>query len=42
MREAIQAIAVHPDYGNPSNDIGAYLLEQGKLDEAVTWLVKVT
>lgn len=34
------AIDLDPDYGNPYNDIGAYLIEQGKLDEAVPWLEK--
>ncbi len=35
-----QALDLDPDYGNPYNDIGAYLIEQGKLDEAVPWLEK--
>jgi len=29
---------VDPDFGNPYNDIGCYLMQQGKLDEAVPWL----
>jgi Tfp pilus assembly protein PilF len=32
------AIAVDPDFGNPYNDIGAYLIELGRDEEAVTWL----
>jgi Tfp pilus assembly protein PilF len=32
------AIDVDPDFGNPYNDIGAYLIEQGKPDEAFSWL----
>jgi Tfp pilus assembly protein PilF len=32
------AIEVDPDFGNPYNDIGAYLIEVGKLDEAISWL----
>ena len=32
------AIAVDPDFGNPYNDIGAYLIELGREEEAVTWL----
>jgi Tfp pilus assembly protein PilF len=32
------AIEVDPDFGNPYNDIGAYLIELGRLDDAVTWL----
>ena len=35
-----EAIAVDPDFGNPYNDIGSYLLKQGKLDEAIPWLDK--
>lgn len=42
MDDAIEcchrAIAVDPDFGNPYNDIGAYLIELGRLDEAVPWL----
>jgi Tfp pilus assembly protein PilF len=32
------AIDIDPDFGNPYNDIGAYLIGQGKPDEAITWL----
>ena len=32
------AISVDPDFGNPYNDIGAYLIELGRHDEAVPWL----
>jgi Tfp pilus assembly protein PilF len=32
------AISVDPDFGNPYNDIGAYLIELGREDEAVAWL----
>lgn len=35
-----KAIALDPDYGNPYNDIGAYLLEQEKYAEAILWLEK--
>ena len=31
------AISVDPDFGNPYNDIGAYLIELGREEEAVTW-----
>jgi Tfp pilus assembly protein PilF len=34
----MRAIEVDPDFGNPYNDIGCYLMQQGKLDEAVPWL----
>ncbi|MGH6692462.1 MAG: tetratricopeptide repeat protein [Gammaproteobacteria bacterium] len=34
------AIEIDPDFGNPYNDIGVYLLDRGRLDEAVPWLEK--
>lgn len=37
-QECLRAIDVDPDFGNPYNDIGCYLMQQGKLDEAVPWL----
>jgi Tfp pilus assembly protein PilF len=37
-QECMRAIEVDPDFGNPYNDIGCYLMQQGKLDEAVPWL----
>jgi tetratricopeptide (TPR) repeat protein len=40
IAECKKAIAVDPDFGNPYNDIGSYLLKQGKLDEAIPWLDK--
>lgn len=42
IEECLQAIEVDPSYGNPYNDIGAYLIEQGKLDEAIAWLERAT
>jgi tetratricopeptide (TPR) repeat protein len=33
-----RAIAVDPDFGNPYNDIGAYLIELGRIEEAIPWL----
>ena len=35
---AKRAIEVDPAFGNPYNDIGAYLIAKGELDEAVPWL----
>ncbi|MFI5326108.1 MAG: tetratricopeptide repeat protein [Candidatus Rokuibacteriota bacterium] len=35
--ECHRAIEVDPDFGNPYNDIGVYLMQQDKLDEAVPW-----
>jgi Tfp pilus assembly protein PilF len=44
VEEAIQecqvAIELDPDFGNPYNDIGVYLMTQGKLKEAMPWLEK--
>lgn len=42
IAECRKAIDLDPDYGNPYNDIGAYLIEKGRLDEAVEWLEKAT
>jgi tetratricopeptide (TPR) repeat protein len=33
-----KAIAVDPDFGNPYNDIGVYLIERGDLEGAIPWL----
>jgi tetratricopeptide (TPR) repeat protein len=33
-----RAILLDPEFGNPYNDIGAYLIHLGRLDEAVPWL----
>ncbi len=35
-----QAIEIDPDFGNPYNDIGAYLIEQERWEEAIPWLQK--
>lgn len=35
-----QAIELDPDFGNPYNDIGSYLMKLGKPDEAIEWLDK--
>jgi tetratricopeptide (TPR) repeat protein len=32
------AIRLDPEFGNPYNDIGVYLMQQEKLDEAIPWL----
>ena len=32
---------VDPSYGNPNNDIGASLIEQGKDEKAIPWLLQV-
>jgi Tfp pilus assembly protein PilF len=36
--ECKRAIEIDPAFGNPYNDIGAYLIDLGRYDEAVSWL----
>jgi len=38
IAECKKAIEVDPSFGNPYNDIGAYLIELGRPEEAVPWL----
>ncbi len=38
IAECHKAIAVDPEFGNPYNDIGVYLIERGDLDGAIPWL----
>jgi Tfp pilus assembly protein PilF len=38
ITECKRAIEVDPDFGNPYNDIGAYLIALGRYDEAIPWL----
>ena len=42
IEECRKAIEVDPDFGNPYNDIGAYLIETGRYEEAIPWLEKAT
>ncbi len=42
IEECHRAIEIDPDFGNPYNDIGVYLIEQGAVDEAIPWLEKAT
>jgi tetratricopeptide (TPR) repeat protein len=42
IAECQNAIAVDPSFGNPYNDIGAYLIEMGRLDDAIPWLERAT
>jgi tetratricopeptide (TPR) repeat protein len=37
-----RAIAVDPDFGNPYNDIGSYLVALGQLRDAIPWLQRAT
>jgi Tfp pilus assembly protein PilF len=38
IAECKRAIEVDPGFGNPYNDIGSYLIELGRFDEAIPWL----
>ena len=40
IKECETAIQIDPDFGNPYNDIGVYLIEKGEYDEAIPWLEK--
>ena len=42
IAECRRAIEIDPEFGNPYNDIGAYLIEQGQWEEAIPWLEKAT
>jgi tetratricopeptide (TPR) repeat protein len=38
IAECEKAIALDPAFGNPYNDIGAYLIEMERPEEAIVWL----
>jgi Tfp pilus assembly protein PilF len=38
IEECRRAIAIDPNFGNPYNDIGAYLIALGRYDDAIPWL----
>ena len=40
IAECEKAIELDPDYGNPYNDIGVYLIDLGRADEAPPWFEK--
>jgi tetratricopeptide (TPR) repeat protein len=40
IAECRLAIEVDPDFGNPYNDIGAYLIEKGDPNGAIEWLAR--
>jgi Tfp pilus assembly protein PilF len=42
IEECKKAIAVDPEFGNPYNDIGSYLIKLGQLDAAIPWLERAT
>lgn len=42
IRECKKAIQINPDFGNPYNDIGAYLIEKSQFAESIPWLMNAT
>jgi tetratricopeptide (TPR) repeat protein len=40
IEDCNKAIEIDPDFGNPYNDIGVYLMQKGLLEEAILWLEK--
>lgn len=40
IQECKNAIEIDPEFGNPYNDIGAYLIEKELYEEAIPWLKK--
>lgn len=40
IEECKIAIQIDPDFGNPYNDIGVYLIDRGQLEDAIPWLEK--
>ncbi len=42
IAECKRAIELDPDYGNPYNDIGYFLIETGHHSAALPWLIKAT
>jgi Tfp pilus assembly protein PilF len=40
IEDCKRAIRVDPEFGNPYNDIGVYLMQMGALDQAIPWLEK--
>jgi Tfp pilus assembly protein PilF len=40
IEECHRAIEIDPDFGNPYNDIGVYLMQKGEYGEALPWLEK--
>ena len=40
VQDCQKAIEIDPDFGNPYNDIGVYLMHLGLLDDAIPWFEK--
>jgi tetratricopeptide (TPR) repeat protein len=38
IAECKAAIKIDPEFGNPYNDLGAYLVDEGRFPEAIPWL----
>jgi Tfp pilus assembly protein PilF len=38
IEECKLAIAIDPEFGNPYNDIGVYLIQKGEFEAAIPWL----
>ncbi len=38
IHQCLLAIEIDPEFGNPYNDIGVYLMQRDELDEAIPWL----
>ena len=38
IAECKKAIGIDPEFGNPYNDIGSYLIHEGQFDAAIPWL----
>jgi Tfp pilus assembly protein PilF len=39
IEECKKAILIDPDFGNPYNDIGSYLIEKSLYEESISWLM---
>ncbi len=37
IEDCKRAIRIDPDFGNPYNDIGVYLMQKGRFDDAIPW-----
>jgi len=42
IKQCHLAIETDPSYGNPYNDIGVYLIEQNKWEEAIPWFQRAS
>src|ERR1700739_2561883 len=40
IAECKRAIEIDPEFGNPYNDIGAYMIELDRYDQAIPWLAR--